>query len=885
MKKYLKNPYIVTSLISILILLIVFISKGIFPFGKNTLIYGDMYDQITAFFYHFYDSFYNNKSLLVDFTTSGGINFFGIMAYYILSPFSLILLLFKRDEIYLAVSIVIALKILLSSLTCLYAIRTLFKKKLSYMLSIILSISYAFSGYLFLMYQITPWIDAMYLFPLVLVGVKKVLDLEKPYMYIIALTLSFITSFYVTSISLIFLFFLSFIYIYNYNKKNSKKSITALGITTIIALGLSMIILLPSLSQILASSRISFNIFNLLNSKTGPITDKLSFFIPSSFLIVANFLLFLDFKKHKSFLKWYFPSLLILGIPYIVEPINKIFHFFSYAFFPNRYGYMMFFFLVIGAGYYFNKENKTTVKNKSTLIATSITLLCSAAAIIITYINYERIQDGIYRLTISRDKYLIFVLAFISISIMIGITSVIFIKKKAKSYSYILTLLIVHTLCNSFLYLGMDKYQEEIRNVYSAMHKLYNVHDVNDNYRLKTNTSSLITNNGMVSNYNNLDHFTSLVDGRNLKFLKQLGFNSHWTKTYSKNGTLFSDILSANKYYLTYNEPIIKDLYTKVDDINLYNLYSFNKDLSYGYFTKNIHFEEDEHSFSFQNRIYQAITKKDENLFKVYDKFTLNNLSASKKNNRTLYKIKDSEAYNNMEIKIPIKEKSLVYLEVFNSFANTDDDAIYKSMNIYINGLLYKNLYPIPTNNGSILLGEFDEDLEIQIELLRDVSLSYIEVGVTSKNKLLEFLEEQKINSTVSFDKNKINVEVNSDNTGLFFIPVTYNSTYQAKVNGKPSDVVAVYDNYLGVNLNKGNNKIEFTYIPKGLKLGGLISAVTLVVAILIFKFSWYEKLINNNLLTKITQCIYMLIYILGMMLVYIIPFICFILSYFVYLS
>ena len=45
-------------------------------------------------FYHFYDSFHGSKSLFIDFTTSGGINFFGIMAYYILSPFSFILLLF-----------------------------------------------------------------------------------------------------------------------------------------------------------------------------------------------------------------------------------------------------------------------------------------------------------------------------------------------------------------------------------------------------------------------------------------------------------------------------------------------------------------------------------------------------------------------------------------------------------------------------------------------------------------------------------------------------------------------------------------------------------------------------------------------------------------------
>ena len=141
-----KKPYIITLLIALAIFLIIFISKGIFPFGSNSLIWGDMHDQITAFYYHFYDSIYGNKSLLVDFSTSGGINFIGILAYYILSPFSLITLLFPRDQIYLVVSIIIALKIITASITCLYFIRTYFKKT-SCWLSVFLALIYAFSGY------------------------------------------------------------------------------------------------------------------------------------------------------------------------------------------------------------------------------------------------------------------------------------------------------------------------------------------------------------------------------------------------------------------------------------------------------------------------------------------------------------------------------------------------------------------------------------------------------------------------------------------------------------------------------------------------------------------------------------------------------------------
>ena len=239
--------YLLTSGIVLGILITIFLIKGIYPFGNHSLIWGDMHDQITAFYYHFYDSIRGNSSLLIDFTTSGSINFLGILAYYILSPFSLLVLLVERDKIYLMVSVIVALKILVASLTCLYFIRTYFKK-LPSLLSVLLAIIYAFSGYSIIMYQITPWIDVMYMFPLIMIGLKRVLDLEKPTLYIVTLSLSLIFSFYVSIMVIIFIFLASFIYllVYKDEKKDRKKGILALGISTVLSLLISCFIVIPS---------------------------------------------------------------------------------------------------------------------------------------------------------------------------------------------------------------------------------------------------------------------------------------------------------------------------------------------------------------------------------------------------------------------------------------------------------------------------------------------------------------------------------------------------------------------------------------------------------------------------------------------------------------
>ena len=112
--KFLKNKYVLTALISLLIISIIFIIKGIFPFGSNSVIWSDMHEQITALYYRFYDGVHNGN-LFVDFSAGGAVNLVGVIAYYILSPFTALVLLFPRDMIPEAVSLIVGLKIVLSA--------------------------------------------------------------------------------------------------------------------------------------------------------------------------------------------------------------------------------------------------------------------------------------------------------------------------------------------------------------------------------------------------------------------------------------------------------------------------------------------------------------------------------------------------------------------------------------------------------------------------------------------------------------------------------------------------------------------------------------------------------------------------------------------------
>ena len=221
------KDYLLAGGITFFIFIVIFLLKGIYPFGTNSLIYGDMYDKLTSSYYYLYDCIYNGQSFLINFTSSGGINFFGIFTSFLLNPFSLLILFVERNKIYLFVSIIVVLKLVLCNLTCCYMLKKIFKNMNSY-LSVFLALLYGFSIYGLAYYQMSSWIDAMYMLPLIIVGLKNLFEFDKPFMYIVTLTLSLYFSFYLSLIVTICLFLVSIFYIHTYvdKEKHSKKNIT-----------------------------------------------------------------------------------------------------------------------------------------------------------------------------------------------------------------------------------------------------------------------------------------------------------------------------------------------------------------------------------------------------------------------------------------------------------------------------------------------------------------------------------------------------------------------------------------------------------------------------------------------------------------------------------
>lgn len=870
-----KGIYILNFLILLSIISIIFACKKIFPFGNNSVIWADMHNQITAFYYHLYDCVYNDSSLLINFNTAGGINFWGIMAYYIISPFSLIILLFKRSDIYLVVSIVVALKFIMCGMTSLYFIRYYFKK-IPNCFAILLSLSYAFCGYNLIMYQITPWIDIVYLFPLLMIGLKKLLDLERPYLYMAILTISLIVSFYLSFILLIYIFIVSLIYLNIYsNKENKKKAITSLGIATVFSLIMASVIIIPTALQLFNSSRLGVSISDILNSKYGPVYAKMSFFLTSGFLAAVVLKLFKKIKsiKYEKNTLFLLITLILLVIPVMAEPVNKIWHMGSYICFPLRFGFIPNFIMIVCAGYYFNnlKEEKSSSINK--FISLIVTIISSISIIIITIKHMDLIQRVIETLYLDDSKTAVLYLVIMFLITLFNTSVVMILNKNNSSFTKILYSIIIITsiITNMFIYVGMDFKMNELMDNYEKMNKIASTYKNNDNFRIKNLYPYLIRNYGMVTKYHTLDHFTSLTTKSSMDASKRLGYSSLWMDTSSEGGTIFTDMILANKYILTDKEIDSKYYKYKTSFDNL-NFYESTLNMSYGYLVNYSDWViETDNAFFANNNIYKAITDTNKDLITVYSNFSLRNIDIDVKEDTIKYKKIGRNKQSIIEQEIYVDKDSILYLDILRSLDNGENIGIRDTMNIYVNDELLIENHTSKTRNGLVNLGTFEKEVvNVKIELLKTIELSTLEIGKLDLELFEDFMNQYKTNTKVVFDKSKIYVDVYSEEEKILFLPIAYDLGYRAIINGKEKDVIKLFDNYIGIKLDKGDNDITISYKSPNLNLGITISLVSLMITIIIFKFKIYEFIIHNGIFVNIIYSIYFIAFVGVFVLMYV---------------
>ena len=860
-----KKKFFISGLVVLTILSIVFIAKNLYPFGSDYLIWGDLHSQITAIYYNFYDIFHNGKSFLIDFSAGTATNLIATFAYYISSPFTFIVLLFERANIPYAVNIIVLLKFVLSAITFNIFIDKMFPKLSNYY-KIFYSVIYALSTYSLSFYIITGWIDIVYLFPIMLLGLKKLLEEEKPTLYIVLLCISLINNFYISLMCIIFVFLSSIFYLRYKKSSDKKRKITLLGVSTVLGILISIFVLLPAYLQIDRTARMGFNFSEVMTSKTGPIIDKLLFLVSSVSMISTILLSIKEHKKNKKWLAYLLPILTLYLIPIIVEPTNKIMHFGSYMYYPLRFGFILNTLLIIGSCKYL----ETDKVEKDNYLIIPISVIMNILIAFITYRYYNILQSGVNKLTFSLNHKAFFIMVIIAFIGFINYLIIyIFSKKDSKTRYSLLTLsIIVFTLTQSLVYIKIDFDEVRLHNIYNDMHY---IEKEEDKYHYKLNDDILINNYGLVINKPVQDYFTSLTDIQAFEAYQRLGYRTSAMNTSSIGSNYFIDLLLGNKYLIS-DKKIDDPIYKEYKDNNSVYLYKANTNVFLGYEVNcNVNLTDTSNSFEATNKIYSCVSEDKENIINIYNDFNYININ----NNNNKLEIIDTEKDAYLEKTIKIEDKTTIYFELVNSYMNSKKNKVAKQYNLYVNDKLYSKGIP-----QSINLGTYEnQEINIKIKITKDIEYLDIAIGTLSIQKVEDFFNRDNNLLDLNYSKNKILIDYKTeeDNKTLL-IPITKLNGMTLRVNNKEKDIITLYDNFIGIPLENGENTIEISYITPGLKLSIVISILSLIATVLFIRNK--EIILNNTLINNIASWLYNVGYIMLLLIIYVIPFIIFVMSY-----
>lgn len=252
--------YLLSFILTIALMMTIYIVLKIFPFGNREIVTSDMYLQYVSFFGKLKDILSGDASLTYSFSKSIGGNSVGLFAYYMASPFNLILALFPKKFIGEVILIITLLKLGFSGLTCsLYLSKTYKKHDLSV---VIFSLCYAFMAYNINFQLNIMWLDGVLLLPLIMLGIDKLINENKYGLYIITLFFAIFSNYYIGYMICIFSV-LYFIYKTILNNKLNVRKIGLFISSSLIAGMLSAVLIVPTLLS-LRSGKAEFKLFEAL---------------------------------------------------------------------------------------------------------------------------------------------------------------------------------------------------------------------------------------------------------------------------------------------------------------------------------------------------------------------------------------------------------------------------------------------------------------------------------------------------------------------------------------------------------------------------------------------------------------------------------------------
>ena len=858
MKMTLKKSSVLSGFIGLvltsLVLLVAYLAGEMFPFGEGTVSWCDMNQQAIPLLCDFKDILSGKNSLFLNTQNAGGMNFYGVFFFNLSSPFSFLVALVNKSQIPYLMNVLVILKLGLCGFTAGFVFYRLFKEN-GVLISAFLGTCYALCGYGMLFYQNIMWLDMMYLFPFVALGIFELIKENRPKTLLISLTLCVIFNFYISF--MVYLFVILFFGLYALFFRNTDRKIYVnLGFCGAVSLMASAFVWVPCLLQYFSSGRSGSILSNLKNASLfTSIETTFPILLCSGVILCGVMFLFrrVSFKdKQTSFL---FCLFLVMSVPLIIEPINLMWHTGSYMAFPARYGFITVFAgLCLTAKLLSRWEFAEKTKPNALFIYFGVGLIC-ILALIFTLSNQDTLSA--YTKTLWGNKASLKGQIFISLLFVFSYFLILFFCErkvlcKKTAVVFLCLCLAFEGFCWSsvFVLSAKDRF---------SMHNFQNVIELRSEIQkdgfYRVNTSHKLTDANMTgaAGFNSLAHYTSLNSGNYMETAKQMGYSGYWMETGNWGGSILSDALLSVGYtiYNQNGEFVIKE--------NPYYL-------GLGIKTEG----EIPENLSHKNRLNtlgEAFGKMTdtENPVVTYYAYNTENCNLETVKGEYVIDSVSSDAY--ITYSVDVMGRQTLYFDGYDGFSNKLVEDINQSFEVYVNSSVKSYSYPTQMENGLLKLGSFEnESVDITIKVLKEVSCSSFGVfGVK------EDLVENAVQNTETLNlTQKGGVLTGNASKGNYFLSVPYSEDLKLTLDGENLEFSKALSGFVSLEIPH-DGVLRISLLPKGLVLGIIISVLG-IISFLLMIFLGKKEISMGEKSVNIVYGIFSGIFVLTVALVYVIP-------------
>lgn len=825
--------YILSTGIPALIMLGVWIAVKVGPGGRSLIIVDGLH-QYMPFFSDYYEKLKNGGSLFYSFQEGMGTNFMSLWSYYLVSPLNLLILLFPKTQLNIAVSLIVSLKIVLCGWTFAYAALHRSRVKYQHPGVIPLSIAYAMSNFVIGYYWNVMWMDSIMIFPLIILGFDYLVEKRDARLYILTLFYALLCNYYIGFMICIFLVIWAILYSYR-SLREAGRTAGLFAVSSLLAGGLAAVVLMPAYKGIMQTASAKrvlpgwdqygsyWNILqaHLIGNET--INNQVDDGGVNLYCGVFTVLLVFVYLFSREFRLWdkikYVFILILMLVSFNTEILNYIWHGFHNQYgIPNRFAFLYIFVLLWMAYEVLLRYRRVEVVEH--VFACIAVILLS----IFCYTQAEvRLEKVCYILTIA-------------LAVLYMTLSLIYYyqKKHGKLWRTILAGVMAVEMTAGAGYAWSTNGSIDIKRYFSdteAMEKIVEqVYAEDDGFYRMEIGNTLMLDEPTWHNLRCLTLFGSTAQGNVVTAMGRLGFYTGANEYLYCGATPLTNAITSMRYVMYREGDFNNNTFTYRETVDGVSVYENPQWLPIGFCVKRDLAEMEPIStyFHVQNDFAKNATGIEEPLFTmVTPVFSAvgTGCAASVDSHNGITYTKSGKEKHTVQISFPVEENMDLYLDI--SGGNV------RQVKVFMDG---QQIADDRYQSQAFHIGYVTEGQEIMLECTFNdngtdsgtITIHAAKFAYDAWNRVYEKLSQHPLELDEWRD-GYLKGSVEAEEGQILFLSIPKDSGWSVFLDGESVEPVTVLNAFMAIPMSEGTHDIELKYVSTGFREGLLITGISLL--------------------------------------------------------